>query len=507
MNTFVPVLLAFFLCMPCLGHAASPILKVSAPWEISSRDPSKSGFVFLRLGIAETLVASDVDGNPLPGLASSWSQSPDSTVWRFTLRQGVLFHDGSPMDTGAVLNALRRALEKPGVLQKAGIKSIDAKGGEIVITLHKPFSPLPAFLAHDSTQILAPACYDANGNVNDTIIATGPYRITSLQPPQKLEARAFPKYWGNKAKIEQIKYLGVSRGETRALMAEGGDAHLVFNIDPASMKRLGRQKQLAVLSVPLPRVIQFKLNAALPALSNVRSRRALSLALDRHAITRAILRQEGEVISQFFPPNMGDWHVAALSPLQQDTATAEKLLAECGWKKNSAGILERNGEAFKLELTTFPDRPELPLVAAAIQDQLKAIGVDVSVNITNSSEIPARHRDNSLELGLYARNYSLVPNPLGSMVEDYGEEGGDWGAMNWFHPELKNAIDALVGSPDPAQDKARKERVVRILQEETPIIPVVWYEQTVAVSKQISNVVIDPYERSYRLAAIEWSKP
>lgn len=156
---------------------------------------------------------------------------------------------------------------------------------------------------------------------------------------------------------------------------------------------------------------------------------------------------------------------------------------------------------------TYPDRPELPLVATAIQDQLKAIGIGVEVNITNSSEIPARHKDNSLQLGLYARNYSLVPNPLGTMIEDFAEKGGDWGVMHWFSPELKQAVDALVERPNPVEDPMRKEQVVRILHEELPLIPVVWYEQTVAISNTISKVVIDPYERNYGLARIEWSRP
>ncbi len=507
MNKFVPVLLTLLLCLPGLGHGATPVLSISAPWEIASLDPSKSGFVFQRLNIAETLVNSDPQGKPLPGLATSWKQSADGATWRFTVRQGVLFHDNSPMTVDAVLNSLQIALRKPGVLAKTGIKSIAAEGNDIVITLDAPFSPLPAFLAHHTTQVLAPSCYDDAGNVNKTVIATGPYRIAKLQPPQKVEMEAFAHYWGNKAKIQYAKYLGVGRGETRALMVESGDAHLVFNIDPASMKRLGRQQQLEIRSVPLPRVILFKVNAALPGLSDVRERRALSLAINREAITRAILRQEGDVLTQLFPPNMQDWHAKGVQLVRYDQVEAERLLTACGWKKNSSGMLERAGKTFQLELVTFPDRPELPLVAAAIQDQLRAIGINVSVNIANSSEIPARHKDNTLQLGLYARNYSLVPNPLGSLIEDFAEQGADWGAMNWFNPTLHKAIEDLVQRPDPAGDAARRALVVRILHEEMPLVPVAWYEQTVAISKKITNVVIDPFERSYGLADIEWGQP
>ena len=56
-------------------------------------------------------------------------------------------------------------------------------------------------------------------------------------------------------------------------------------------------------------------------------------------------------------------------------------------------------------------------------------------------------------------------------------------------------------------DALQRELAVRILHEEMPLVPVAWYEQTVAISKKIENVVVDPYERNYGLTDIEWRQP
>lgn len=105
------------------------------------------------------------------------------------------------------------------------------------------------------------------------------------------------------------------------------------------------------------------------------------------------------------------------------------MLAELGWQPGEDGVLERDGERFEVTLRTFPDRPELPLTATAIQTQLGEIGIDVEVSIGNSSDIPARHAEGTLELALLARNFGLTPDPIGTALADITGGGGDWGAM------------------------------------------------------------------------------
>ena len=172
------------------GSNANRALMVAAPWEIGSLDPSKNGFVFSRLEITETLVEADQQGDLVGGLATRWDVSKDQLTWRFKLRPAAKFHDGTAVTAETALRSLERAKANPGVLGNAPIKRMAAEGDTVVVELTKPFAALAAFLAHNSTQILAASSFNADGSVK-AVIGSGPYKISSVSPPTKLEAVRF----------------------------------------------------------------------------------------------------------------------------------------------------------------------------------------------------------------------------------------------------------------------------------------------------------------------------
>lgn len=502
-STVMTGLLALALAAPV---RAENVLDVVAPFEIQSPEPATSGHIFTRMGIAETLVDVDDQGRLRPGLATAWAVSDDGRSWRFVLRQGVRFHDGSPMTAAAVAHALEIAQGKPGPVADLPIAAISAEEDALVITLTEPRAALPAFLAESRTQILAPSAYGADGQAL-AVIGTGPYQLTALVPPLSLRASAFADYWGQPAHVPEVTYTAIGRAETRALMAESGDADIVFNLDPASVTRLSQSAAVQVLSVAIPRALLIKVNAAHPFMDTAEARQALSLAIDRAGIAQAVLRYP-QGADQLFAPAINGWHNAALAPLAYDPAAARALLAAQGWKAGPDGILMRAGERFALTLTTYPDRPELPLVAAVLEQQFRAIGVAVTINSTNSSEIPAGHQAGTLDLGLLARNFALIPDPIGTVLSDYAPTG-DWGAMGWNNPEIVALAQALArGDASVSEDDgdAARARISAILQAELPVIPIAWYRQTLAVAAGIDGATIDPWERDFGLAQLRFTE-
>ena len=480
-------------------------LQIVGPWEISGLAPSNSGYVFTRLQVVETLVDAQDDGTPTPALAERWAVSPDGLTWRFTLRTSARFHDGSPVTAAAVVRCLQVARVAPALLSQAPIKSIDADGtGTVLLRLASPYGGLLALLAHSSTLILAPASFAADGSVR-SIIGSGPYKVVALTPPQSVEVAVFDGFDGAKPVVQQARYLAAGRAETRALMAEGGQADLAFGLDPASLTRLRTRRQLRIESVMLPRTVILKVNAALPALQDVRVRQALSLAIDRAGIAKALLRDPELAASQLFPPSLKGWHNAALPSLAHDPARAAKLLTEAGWQPSADGLRDSAGQPLRLSLRTFPDRPELPIIASALQEQWRQAGIAVQVNVGNSGDIPLGHRDGSLQLALGARNYATVPDPTGTLLQDFGPQGGDWGAMGWQNQALLKALAELSrGGATQERVLALRAEVARVLQAELPVIPITWYRQQVAVSQRLKGVRLDPLERSYRLSQMGW---
>jgi peptide/nickel transport system substrate-binding protein len=498
-TTLCALALAAGLALPAQASA----IAVAAPWEITSLDPAVAGYVFLRMGVAETLVEVDDDGTLAPGLASDWTASEDGLTWTFALQQSVRFHDDTLLDADAVAAALNRALPLPGTLVNAPIDSIEAEEDAVIITLTEPFATLPSLLTHTSTIILAPASYE--GDAVTAIIGTGPFRITDLEPPQSMELVRFDAYWGEAPALEAASYLAAGRAETRTMLAETGEAGLVVTVDAPGFARLAADPAVEALAVPIPRVITLKLDAAHPALSEPDARRALSLAIDRAAIAAGILRFPESGATQLFPPVLAGWHDPDLTPLAHDPEEAARLLAALGWEAGADGILTRDGERLALTLRTFPDRPELPLVAAALQDQWHAIGVALDVSVGNSSEIPAGHQDGTLELGLFARNYGITPDPFGTALQDFGPGGGDWGAMNWTGPAAEEAAEALRTAASEADPEAREpaiDRLATLLHEELPVIPIAWYMQTVAHDPKLTGIRVDPLDRTYGLHRI-----
>jgi peptide/nickel transport system substrate-binding protein len=145
----------------------------------------------------------------------------------------------------AVAAALVRARAQPGPLAQAPVEAITAEAitaeaGEVVVRTRQPFLSLPAFLAHSGAIVLAPASYGEGGAVR-AIIGTGPYRLTDLLAPQRLDAERFAGWWGPAPAIERVSYLAVGRGETRAAMAEGGQAEIVTTLAPETVDRLRRK--------------------------------------------------------------------------------------------------------------------------------------------------------------------------------------------------------------------------------------------------------------------------
>lgn len=492
---------ASVLSPPASAETEPRPVRIVAPFEIKGSDPAVSGDIFLRMDITETLVEADAQGRPVPALASHWQVAPGGKSWTFTLRDNVQFHDGSPLSAESVVKSLQIARSKPGLLDKAPITDIQPQGNTVIIHLSRPFAPLLTFLAESRSQILALSAWNAAGQVSK-VIGTGPFELTRFQPPQQLEVKRFAHYWGPQPAITAARYLSAGRAETRAVLAESGDADYVFNLDPASRARLAQRPQLKLLSVSVPRTVLLKLNAAHPALQQVEARQAISLAIQRDALARAVLRYPASA-TQMFPPSVPDWHNPQLPALAWQPAEAKKKLAALGWTAGADGILTREGQRFALTLTTYPDRPELPLIAMVIQQQLRSIGIDVTLNSTNSSEIPLKHHNNTLDMALFARNFALTPDPLGTLMQDYPATGGDWGAMNWHNAAFTAALDKLT-QPDVQDANALRQQVTAILQAELPVIPVAWYQQTVAVARGLQIPGVDPFERHFGLREMQW---
>jgi peptide/nickel transport system substrate-binding protein len=197
---------------------------------------------------------------------------------------------------------------------------------------------------------------------------------------------------------------------------------------------------------------------------------------------------------------MGIWHVASLPAPAPDLKQAQALLAAAGWHRDSNGMLQKQGKRFTLNMVTYANRPELIVIATAIQAQWAKLGITLDVQMENASAIPLGHNDGSLQTALMARNFANIPDPLTVLLADFSTpQGGDWGAMNWNDPAFFHLLQQTTHATGSDYERDVQQLSAH-LAEALPLIPVLYYVQQSAVAKRVKGFSFDPYERSFRIA-------
>lgn len=499
------VLVAFTLV--AAAHAARAqdrLLQVVSPWEVTSLEPSDTGYIAVRLGIAEPLTGVEPDGRIVGLVAESWTVSDDKLTWRFHIRPGLRFHDGTPVTAAAVVASFERGRPNAESLQSLPIASIVADGDAMVITTKTSYAPLPAFLADWGGIILAPSSFAPDGKVI-AWVGTGPYKVTKVEGDRSIELQAADTA-GTPPAIKRVRYTAAPLGETRAAMIESGDADLAFTLAPVAVARINAGRRARVESLTIPRVRLMAFNTTLPMFADLKTRQAISLAIDRTGIATAILRHPPSAATQLFPPVMTGWHDPVQQPIPRAAARARALLNEAGWTAGPDGILTRARQPFRFTVLVPGNRPELAPMAAAMQAQLREIGLDMQIKVGPASGIAQAHKDGSLQAAFLARTYVNVPDPIGTVISDLTRTSSTWASEGWTNAELNQLTAEYVATFDPARLPALRARIAAIIQAELPIVTVAWYEHTVAVSNCIRGVQVDPYETRYLIERMSWAE-
>jgi peptide/nickel transport system substrate-binding protein len=477
------------------------VLRVAAPWEWTSNEPTDTGYIMSRMQIAETLVRVEPDGTLVGGLAESWSVAEDKLTWRFKIRREVTFHDGSPMTPEAVAASLKRSLTGES-MQQIPVEDLRTEDDTVIIRTKTPFSHLPVVLVDYASVILAPGSLGADGKVAK-VIATGPFAITGQDGKTVIELARHERYWGPKPAMARARYTAIGNGDTRTNVAIAGDQDLIFTTVPSATPRIDAAGQMKVTSQTIARARMLAFNAGIAQFSDVRVRRAISMALDRAGIATAILRHPASAATQMLPSAVPDWHDTSLPPHRQDVSAANALLDQAGWTRGADGVRAKNDVRLAGKMLTIANRPELAVMGAAMQAQLKVIGMELEVEPGPAAAIPAAIQAGTMQMTMFARTYVNVPDPIATIIPDFTRERSTWGALNWDgRGRMKALTDEYVASFDNARKTVLRKDILKLLHEEMPVIPVSWFEHTVAVHKRVKGFVVDPFEMRYMLHTI-----
>lgn len=505
--TFMAGLAAGGLFLPRLALSANDKeFRVAQPWEFNSLNPRNSGYVFERAGVIEHLAITEPDGRIVPSIAESWGANAEATEWRFVIRKGVKFHDGTDATPKAIREGFEKLLPNMTNLKQAGLNAVSNDEDGVVFHLDRPFGPFPAYLIHFASPVLAPGSFDAEGNVTK-LIGTGPFRLVEARFPREAVLVANDDYWGQKPSIRKIILNTYDNGETRGNVAIAGDAELVAGVPPTAIDRVIAGGNMRIERTLAPWTHMVLINVAKPQFSELATRRALSLAMDRAGIATSIMRNPALTATQYFPSVLPGWHTPGLEPFKRDVEAANSLLDEAGWVRGSDGIRVKSGVRFAGSLRTFANRPEFPVIATALQSQFAEIGFELTISIGEWQAIVEGQRDGTLDLALSSQNIAAQIDPIGTVNLDFANDepsGSATGATNWRNDDFRANVAAYLGETDEDKKSALRRAIATTIHEELPVLPVCWYEQIAGYSTEIEGAVADPLEKRYLIERMAW---
>ena len=486
----IAITLAAVLTLADGAWAQGGILRVGLPSVPAALDPAttlEGPVSVIARQIFDTLVQyRDVTSDVEPGLAAQWSVSRDGLLWTFRLRDGVRFHDGTPLTAQHVVESLDRVIQPtavhapqpnmvaprlirgtPGVVKE--VKAVDARTVQISLLL--PYAPLPAVLAHPGFSIVLAS------SAGQRWVGTGPFALTEASQG-RVVLDANPAYWGGPPRSTRLVFLETgedARGEAM-LEAQAVDV-LLTEIAPS--RTVGTQ------SIPSWRIGYLALEAEREPFNRLKARQAVAAALDPRLLAPTVA-PAGVPLLSFLP--LGVWARRDGSPvLEANPANAKRLLTDAGFPRGTAaGLLISDGDK----------RPDQTQVAEAIRASLANAGFTVPIQVEAPEAAlqvarTGQHQMALLEARVEAGDPHFLLYPLTS------SEGATKGptALNMSFYRNRTLDDLLIRASQVSFRPERQRLYVRaqaMLAEEMPWVPLYVRLHWAASRVEVRNLRLHP---------------
>jgi peptide/nickel transport system substrate-binding protein len=242
----------------------------------------------LRSLVGDRLVGLDSGGQPVPALAVSWEHDAANVKWRFKLRPGVKWHDGSPVTPADVAAALEAVLAN---------RSWSVVDDAIEIDTGSPSPELPMLLAAAPGGVVL---RKPSGVAGAAPVGTGPFRVVEWQPARRVVLGANEDYWGGRPYLDGIQFEMGRSSRERLIDLELDKADLV-ELSPAEARRAQQDGRKVWTSAPVE-VLALKFNLSRPETRDQRLREAIARSIDRAAIQKVLLQNYGEAAGGILPP-------------------------------------------------------------------------------------------------------------------------------------------------------------------------------------------------------------
>jgi peptide/nickel transport system substrate-binding protein len=378
-----PVKLALVLSLLLLGASfAQSVVRVGLAEDPDILDPDLARTYVGRIvfsSLCDKLFEITPDLEVFPQLASSYEVSDDGLTLTLTIREGVVFHDGTPLDAEAVKYNLERSKNLPGsnrASELAQLESVEVTGPYTVqLNLSQPFAPLIAILADRAGMMISPDAAEAAGEqFGNRPVCAGPFAFRERVAQDRIVLERFADYWdAERIQLDRVVFLPIPDSSVRLANLQSGDLEIIERAAPTDLGIIRSDARLALPSVASLGYQGLTINLANPEprdhpLADVRVREALELAIDRNVLNQVVFDGEFIVGNQAVPPS-SPWYVPEYEMSERDVARAQELLREAGHERVAFELMVANN-------------PQSVRVGEVIQALAAEAGFDVSVRAT-----------------------------------------------------------------------------------------------------------------------------
>lgn len=422
--------------------------------------------------IADRLTAFDPEtGEVVPWIASEWSVNGDNTEFTFTIRPGVTFSDGTPLDAAAVkanLDQLGLGDEAKKIVKNRdfiGYQSSEVTGEDtVVVRLSEPNADFLKATAASTASLVSTStlALDYAGQADiSKIVASGPFVFASQVPDQEIvfdkrEDYAWPSSISTNtgaAHLDEVTFRAIPEVGLRVGAVSSGQADVARGVQPTDEAAAAASGiELAVAQAPELTANWLAFRGDAPVVSDQAVRRALQIGFDREALKTTVLSDSyplsGSVLNRSAPGfvDLGD-------ELAYDPDEAETLLDDAGWTVGSDGVREKDGERLALSVAASPRSVVIKPAFEFIESEWRKLGVELTNNAGDSAILATALGDPAYP-AIGSRQFYL--GGLGPLFSAAGN-------TNTYVSD--DELNALFATERAATDPAARDEVLADIQE------------------------------------------
>ncbi len=423
--------------------------------------------------------------------------SRDGLRITYHLRRGVKWQDGAPFSADDVIYTWKQMLNPQNlVVSRFGydmVSRIDRRDAYTIdVHLKKRFSPFVAtfFTMANHSNCILPAHLlarypDINRLAYNSLpIGTGPFRMIKYEKGSGITFVANDGYWRGPPKLRRIEFRIIESDNTMLTLLQTHAIDFYYRAAESQAPSLFGIPGTRVIISPFTRFADFGLNAANPALRDVRVRRALAYALDRGALVKKVTHGVA-VTGDSDQPSFFWAYNPAVTRYPYDPNRAKELLDQAGWLMGPDGIRVKNGRPLRLLLVGFTGSATASDTQVFAQEAWRQVGIDVTIKNFSSGQLYATLGAGGIEqsgkFDVVFENWANGTDPDDSiLVRCNMAPPAGWNIYHFCSSDLDNAESRALTSYDRATRKAMYARVQRVLSDQLPII-VLWYQRQLDV--------------------------